>query len=117
MKHARISGLAAFLGALSVPTLVHAQLGNLTYTAAELWHPVSKFDANNMPMGPSGSNTVLMIRGKMIVMGSNDSGKPPGVFHVFDVTDPRNPKRLTSYMSASTQTLRELHGMPLAIID
>ena len=44
MKHARISGLAAFLGALPVPTLVQAQLGNLTYTQQELFQPISKFD-------------------------------------------------------------------------
>src|SRR5262245_52871319 len=95
MNHARSLTMAsAFLGALSVPTLAKAQLGNLTYTQQEVNTSVSLFNAANMPGGPEGSNTVLLVKGYLIVMGSLDSGKPPGLFHIFDVKDPRNPKRV-----------------------
>jgi hypothetical protein len=58
------------------------------------------------------------LRGLMIVMGSFDSGKPPGAFHVFDVSDPRKPKLLhTLAGTPETAQLRELHAMPVAMID
>src|SRR3954468_9518188 len=98
-----------------------ATLGNLTYTQAELEKPVSLFGgdgAAKFPSGPNGSNTVLMLHGYMIVMGSFDSGKPPGSFHTFDISDPRKPKLMhTLDGTPETANLRELHAMPVAIID
>jgi hypothetical protein len=117
MKHARLAAMAAFVAAASVPAVARAQLGNLTYTSQELFHEVALFNAANMPNGPSGSNTVLMIHGLLLVMGSNDSGKPPGTFHVFDVRDPHKPVLLKTYNSPATAQLRELHAMPMAVID
>ena len=97
-RHANIIATAVFCSAICAPPAAMATgLGNLTYTQAELEKPVANFGgegANKWPTGPTGSNTTLMLRDNLIVMGSNDSGAPPGSFHVFDVKDPRNPKLL-----------------------
>lgn len=119
----RTCAIAALLApAVSLPAIAQAAtLGNLTYTQAELEKPVSFFGgdgAGKFPKGPNGSNTVVMLHGYMVVMGSFDSGKPPGAFHTFDVTDPRNPKLLhTLEGTPETLKLREQHAMPIAMID
>ena len=93
-------------------------MGNLTYTSAELDEPIAYFNASNFIVGPSGSNTALALRDVFIVMGSYDSGKPPGALHVFDVKDPRKPRLLKTVSGTpETNNLRELHAMPVAIID
>jgi hypothetical protein len=119
---ATISLLSALLSAGLVPAVAHATgLGNLTYTQTELEKPVANFGgeaASKWATGPTGSNTVLMLRDVFIVMGSNDSGAPPGSFHMYDLKDPRNPKLLKTYDGTpETSHLRELHAMPVAIID
>src|SRR5450432_1511026 len=120
--HAGVTAIAALCSAVCVPAIVHATgLGNLTYTQTELEKPIANFGgegASKWPSGPSGSNTVLMLRDVFIVMGSLDSGAPPGSFHFYDVKDPRNPKLLKTYDGTpETSHLRELHAMPVAIID
>jgi MYXO-CTERM domain-containing protein len=107
--------------ALALPSVASATgLGNLTYTAAELEKPIANFGgtgAYKFPSGPSGSNTALMLRDVFIIMGSNDSGKPPGSFHFYDIKDPRNPKLLNTLGGTpETNDLRELHAMPVAMI-
>ncbi len=96
-------------------------MANLTYTQAELEKPISFFGgdgAGKFPSGPSGSNTALILHGYMIVMGSFDSGKPPGSFHTFDISDPRKPKLVhTLDGTPETSKIRELHAMPIAMID
>jgi MYXO-CTERM domain-containing protein len=117
-----LSTLAA-LGAESlVPSVAQAAgIGNLTYTAAEVDKPVSNFGgegAAKWASGPSGSNTALMLRNVFIVMGSKDSGAANGSFHIYDLTDPRKPKLLKTYDGTpETQKLRELHAMPVAIVN
>lgn len=119
----RTSVMTALLAsALGLPTIAQgATFGNLTYTQAELEKPVSFFGgdgAAKFPSGPNGSNTALMLHGYMIVMGSFDSGKPPGSFHTFDVSDPRKPKLVhTLDGTPETANLREIHAMPIAMLD
>jgi Bacterial Ig-like domain len=121
----RIGLPSAFLGAvclLLLPSLAHATgLGNLTYTQDELEKPIANFGgegASKWASGPTGSNTVMMLRDVFLVMGSNDSGAPPGSFHFYDIKDPRNPKLLKTYDGTpETSHLRELHAMPMAMID
>ena len=80
--------------------------------------PIAFFNASNFIVGPAGSNTALALREVFIVMGSYDSGKPPGALHVFDVKDPRKPRLLKTLSGTpETNNLRELHAMPVAIID
>ena len=119
----RSAAVAALLAsAVSLPEIAGAaSLGNLAYTQAELEKPVSFFGGdgvNKFPSGPNGSNTVLMLHGYMIVMGSYDSGKPPGSFHVYDITDPRKPVHKHTFDGTpETANIRELHAMPIAKID
>jgi hypothetical protein len=114
--------LGVVCGALAFPRVASATgLGNLTYTQAELEKPVANFGgeaASKWASGPTGSNTVMMLRDVFVIMGSNDSGAPPGSFHFYDIKDPRNPKLLKSYDGTpETSHLRELHAMPVAIVD
>ncbi len=113
---------ALCVGAVCLPQIAKAAtFGNLTYTQAELEKPISLFGgdgAAKFPTGPNGSNTALMLHGYLIIMGSFDSGKPPGSFHTFDVSDPRKPMLLhTLDGTPETANLRELHAMPIAMID
>jgi hypothetical protein len=107
MKHARAAAMAAFVAAASVPTLAHAQLGNLTYTQAEVGKTLSMFKVS--ADGPPGVDAVMMMHGRLLVLGTNDSGKPPGVWHVYDIHDPRNPVMMKSFTSPTTQIQREMH--------
>jgi hypothetical protein len=105
------------LAAIVVSSSALAQLGNLTYQQAEVGKPLASFNETTFTGGPGGSNTVLMLRQYMVVMGSRDSGVKDGPLHVFDVKDPRNPKLLKRFTSPETAQLRELHAMPVAMID
>jgi MYXO-CTERM domain-containing protein len=58
-----------------------------------------------------------MLRDTFIVMGSVDSGRAAGAFHMYDIKDPRAPKLLASSMGNDTANLRELHAMPVAMIN
>jgi hypothetical protein len=109
------------LAAVACPRTGSAKrLGNLTYAASELEEPIANFGGNRthkFPIGPAGGNTALMLRDVFIVMGSNDSGKPPGAFHFYDLENPRSPKLLGSLGGTpETSDLRELHAMPVAMI-
>jgi hypothetical protein len=103
--------------ALALPLSARAQLGNVAYQQAELGVPVATFNETTFSGPPGGSNTVLMLRKYMVVMGSHDSGVADGPLHVFDVSDPRKPALLKRYTSPETAKLRELHAMPVAMID
>ena len=117
--HLRCISAATVLGfaALVAPTLSHAKLGNLAYQASEIGVALASFNEASFTGPPGGSNTVLMLREYMIVMGSHDSGVPDGPLHVFDVSNPKAPTLLKRFTSAETANLRELHAMPVAVID
>lgn len=122
-KHLQSSAKAlSVLGLLCAPSLASAAgLGNLTYTDQELFKPVSNFGgtgAYKWKTGPTGANTALMLHQKLVIMASNDSGKAPGSFHVYDVSDPRKPVlQKTLDGTPETSKLRELHAMPVAMVD
>ncbi|HLZ08718.1 MAG TPA: hypothetical protein VKT80_09040, partial [Chloroflexota bacterium] len=110
MKHsACVLAITSFSSVALAPSFAGAQLGNLTYTAQEVGHPIDLFQGANMPDGPGGIDTVFMAHGYLVVLGTKDSGKPPGTFHIFDVNDPKNPKLLKTYGGADTANLREYH--------
>jgi MYXO-CTERM domain-containing protein len=112
----RIAGVAS-LAAIVTSSSVLAQLGNVTYQQADVGKPVALFNETTFTGAPGGSNTVLMLRKYLVVMGSHDSGVKDGPLHVFDVKDPRSPKLLKRFTSPETAQLRELHAMPVAMID
>lgn len=97
--------------------VAQAAIGNLSYQQSEVGVPLASFNETTFTGPPGGSNTVLMLRDYMIVMGSHDSGVKDGPLHVFDVSNPREPKLLKRFSSAETGDLRELHAMPVAMLD
>lgn len=83
-------------------------LGNLTYTAAEVFKPITNINA---ALGaPRGSGTITMFRGYLAIVFAPDSGKSLGGFSFFDVSNPRLPKLVFKKDDAETQPIREAHG-------
>jgi hypothetical protein len=119
MKHrSLVIATTSLIGAAWFPIAASASgLGNLTYTQQELGKPIDLFKGANMPSGPGGVDTVLMVHDKLIVLGTLDSGKPSGAFHIFDITDPRNPALLKTYAGPETANLREYHMHTEALLD
>lgn len=113
----RLGFACGWLAACTWSSVVCAGLGNLSYQQSELGTPLASFSEATFTGPPGGSNTVLMLRDYMIVMGSHDSGVKDGPLHVFDVADPRSPKLLKRLSNADTANLRELHAMPVALLD
>src|SRR5260370_37788943 len=113
-SHWRSVGLVAwaFLGAFCVPAMARAQLGNVPYSQAELGKTLSMFKVS--ADGPPGVDAVMMLHGYLIVLGTNDSGKPPGVWHTYDIKDPRNPVLVKMFSSPTTALQREMHMATLA---
>ncbi len=107
----RTVAVTAFLSIAMVSGAAGAAgLGNLTYAAGELHKSVSLFnDRTNMLGGPGGADSVLMLHGLLIVLGTYDSGKGGSAFHVFDVSNPRSPVKVKTYTSALTAELAEWH--------
>lgn len=112
-----LGGVSLGVLAFSFSVSASAQLGNFAFQQAELAKPLASFNETTFTGPPGGSNTVLMLRKYMVVMGSHDSGVPDGPLHIFDVQDPRKPKLLKRYTSPETAKLRELHAMPVAMLD
>jgi len=97
--------------------MASAQLGNLTYTDAELNQPIAAFNQKTFVKGPGGSNTVVMLHDYMLDVASFDSGIAPCALHVFDVKDPRKPVLKASVVdSPEVLKLREVHAMPIALV-
>ena len=116
---ARTSALmaAGLLAALSSGSQA-ARMGNLTYTAAELQNPISLFNVRtNMPNGPGGVDTVMVLHGYLIVFGTYDSGKGGAALHVYDLSNPRNPLLVRTYTSAITARMAEWHMAGMAVVD
>jgi hypothetical protein len=114
----RVVALAAAFGAFTLPSSTRAAgLGNLTYTQQEVGHGIALFNAANMPNGPSGADSVLMVHGLLVVLGTKDSGVSPGTFHVYDVKDPRNPTLLKTFNSPQTAHLAEWHMAGMAKVN
>src|SRR6266542_610997 len=117
-SHWRSVGLVAwaFLGAFCVPAMARAQLGNVPYSQAELGKTLSMFKVS--ADGPPGVDAVMMAHGYLIVLGTNDSGKPPGVWHVYDISDPHAPKLVTSHGGTPvTEIQREMHMSTMSKVD
>jgi len=81
-------------------------LPNLTYTDAELFKPLKiiKSDVNGAARG---HGTVQMVDGWLFVPFGVDSGKAGGGFSFYDISDPRNPVKVSQVNNSG---LREPHG-------
>jgi Bacterial Ig-like domain len=91
-------------------------IANMTFQTTDLWKEISLFGASNFGGGPTGSNVALLTRGYLMTLGTNDSGVAPGVYHVFNVSNPRLPVQVASFNGAGTNILREQHAMPIAMV-
>jgi len=81
-------------------------LGNLTYSASELFQPASIIDS------PEGHGNVSMVNGYLMVPYSRDGGGQPdnGGIEFWDVSDPRNPVLVVQHDNEDTHGLREPQG-------
>lgn len=91
----KMSAAVAALAEASIP-IQGPGLGNLAYTQAELFTPVSwiRQDAEGTPATypgrkPFGLNAGIMLNGYFLTLFAPDSGLGPGGFLIYDVSNPR----------------------------
>jgi DNA-binding beta-propeller fold protein YncE len=84
-------------------------LGNLSYSEAELWTPISAVQSSY------GHGKVFMVDGYLAVIWDEDGGGSPevGGLDVWDVSDPYNPAKLKTYDNHETHRFREPHALSL----
>ena len=95
-------------------------LGNLRYTAAEEFQPVS-WITNIGPIGNNpdvqfGLNVGILLNGYFVTLFAPDGGGSPGGFLVYDVSDPRSIRLVRRIGGADTADFREAHSLPAARI-
>ncbi|GIV34418.1 MAG: hypothetical protein KatS3mg031_1953 [Chitinophagales bacterium] len=83
-------------------------LGNLTYSASELFKPIAVLSAQNG--APLGHGHAMMFKGYLALILAHDSGERGGGFAFMDVSDPRNPQAVLTKVDAETEKIREGHG-------
>lgn len=108
--------LTVLVGAKAALAADGPGIANATYQTTDLWKEISVFGAPNFGGGPTGSNVALLHRGYLVTLATNDSGVAPGIFHVFDVANPRLPVQVKSFNGTGTTILREQHAMPIAMV-
>jgi hypothetical protein len=91
-------------------------IGNPTFLTTDLFKQVSLFGPANFGGGPGGSNVALLFHGYLMTLATNDSGVAPGVYHMFNVANPRMPVQVASFNGAGANLLREQHAMPMAMV-
>ena len=106
-------------------------LGNLAYTEAELFQPISLIRTEtaagagdgDMPFRypgrkDYGTNVALMLNGYFVVMFAPDSGQSTGGFLVYDVSNPRKPRLVRKIYEPTGRTaeFREPHAIGQATI-
>ncbi|MDR7299283.1 DNA-binding beta-propeller fold protein YncE [Pelomonas aquatica] len=138
LAHAAITGGSALTLLSSLAALVTGEpkqgpgLGNLSYTEAELFNPVSVIKTETAPGAGDGdipfrypgrqeygTNVALMLNGYLVVMFAPDSGQSSGGFLVYDVSNPRSPRRVKKIYEPEGRTaqFREPHAIGQANID
>ncbi|MDX1695843.1 MAG: Ig-like domain-containing protein, partial [Ketobacteraceae bacterium] len=99
-------------------------LGNLSYGPDELFQPVGWINHDNGLPGiysgrkPFGTNLGMMIDGYFFTLFAPDSGKGPGGFLIYDLSDPHKPKLMKRLYEPEGRTagFREPHAFGLARI-
>jgi len=106
-------------------------LGNLAYTEAELFQPISMIRTESaagagdgdMPFRYPGrknygTNVGLMLNGYFVVMFAPDSGQSTGGFLIYDVSNPRKPRLVKKVYEPTGRTaeFREPHAIGQATI-
>lgn len=100
-------------------------IGNLAYSAEELFQPIGWVNHDNGVPGiyagrkPYGTNLGMMIDGYFFTLFAPDSGAGPGGFLLLDVADPHNPKLMKRIYEpeGSTGKFREPHAFGLTRVN
>jgi DNA-binding beta-propeller fold protein YncE/mono/diheme cytochrome c family protein len=107
-------------------------LGNLTYTQAQLFKPISWIKSETSPGAGDGdipfrhegrkdygTNVALMVNGYFLTMFAPDSGQSTGGFLLYDVSDPRNIRLVKKIYdpAGTTAEFREPHAIGSATIN
>jgi hypothetical protein len=90
--------------------LVGPGLGNVTYSAEQVFAPVGFIQS------PEGHGNVALVQGHLMVIDSSDGGGDfdDGAIEFWDVSDPTTPVSVARYDNDDTHLLREAHGYTLA---
>ncbi|QJR16029.1 Ig-like domain-containing protein [Usitatibacter palustris] len=105
----RVSVFACLLPFLGAPLASRAQgpgLPNLTYTAAEVFKPLSTIHSF-AGTSERGQGAVVMHDGYMLVLYAPDSGRAGGGFAFYDISNPRSPVLVSK---RDESAIREPHG-------
>ncbi|RQO51223.1 hypothetical protein DBV14_17330 [Variovorax sp. KBW07] len=153
LTHAAITGVSPMTTLGNMATAVSAAvadplplqgpgLGNLTYTSAELFKPVSMITSAAHPLDPAhssayesrevpatypgrkdyGMNAGIMVNGYFLTSFAPDSGLGPGGFLLYDVSNPRQIKLVKKIYEPDdatggrTKEFRETHSFGTAKI-
>ncbi|KQV92837.1 LamG-like jellyroll fold domain-containing protein [Rhizobacter sp. Root1221] len=142
LTHAAVTGVSplttlnnaasAFAALVDPAPTTGPGLGNLSYTEAELFKPVS-WIRNETSAGAGdgdipfrypnrkdyGTNVALMLNGYFLTMFAPDSGQSTGGFLLYDVSDPRNIRLVKKLYEPDGRTaeFREPHAMGAAVIN
>ncbi|QNK70743.1 Ig-like domain-containing protein [Variovorax sp. PAMC26660] len=149
LTHAAITGVSPITTLSNMATAVSAAvadplplqgpgLGNLTYTSAELFKPVSMITSAAHPLDPAhssayesrevpatypgrkdyGMNAGIMVNGYFLTSFAPDSGLGPGGFLLYDVSNPRQIQLVKKIYEpeARTKEFRETHSFGTAKI-
>jgi YVTN family beta-propeller protein len=123
---AAVSTLVAAPAAQAGLPLQGPGLGNLSYTAAELFKPVSwiRRDAEGVPetypgRKAFGLNVGIMHKGYFLTLFAPDSGAGPGGFLLYDVSNPRAIRLVQRIYEPTGRTadFREAHSMGVSTIN
>ncbi|MFG6432951.1 Ig-like domain-containing protein [Pelomonas parva] len=138
LAHAAITGGSALTLLATLAALVTAEpkqgpgLGNLSYTEAELFNPVSVIKTETAAGAGDGdipfrypgrqeygTNVALMLNGYLVVMFAPDSGQSTGGFLVYDVSNPRSLRLVKKIYEPQGRTaqFREPHAIGAATIN
>ena len=88
-------------------------LGNLDCGDEEYFKPLAFIENDD----PRGTNVAVMIRGYFMTIFAPDSGHPPGEIGIYDLSDPKSPKRVHHIDNQDTKVFRESHSLPIALIE
>ena len=96
-------------------------LGNLRYSAAENFEPVSWIrEVGPHPGGTTyyGTNVGIMLNGFFVTVFGRNTGAGTGGFLIYDVSDPRNISLVRQVYdpNGTTRQFREAHSLPAARI-
>ena len=97
---------------ITLAGMVHATEGpgilKKTFKAEELFVPMGRIDSSSE--GLRGHAAMQLFKGYLAGVEARDSGAGDAAIVFFDISDPQNPKRVTTYVDEHTKVLFEGHN-------